>query len=208
MLLFAVIGKMHILHRERSKVRGAYILAANHISHFDPPILSVAARRKIDWMGMIELFEKPIVATWLRAIDTFPTDRARVDRAAVRTALARLARGHVVGIFPEGGIRDGERSVLAGAPPKPGTAVIAQLADAPLLPCAILGTDRLYNWEMWLPLRRVCIWIAFGKPISAPDEMSKAEARTFLDRELSEAFQNLFAELREHFALAEDDLPQ
>jgi len=35
MLLFALIGKMHILHRERSKLRGAYILAANHISHFD-----------------------------------------------------------------------------------------------------------------------------------------------------------------------------
>jgi len=157
---------------------------------------------------MVELFEKPIVAAWLRAIDTFPTDRARVDRAAVRTALARLSRRHVVGIFPEGGIRDGDRSVLAGAPPKPGTATIAQLANAPLVPCAIIGTDRLYDLKMWLPLRRVRVWIAFGEPIFAPDEMSKPDARAFLERALSEAFQALFAELREHFALSAGDLPQ
>lgn len=208
MLLFALIGKIHILHRERSKLRGAYIFAANHISHFDPPILSIAAKRKIDWMGMIELFEKPLVAAWLRSIDTFPTDRARVDRAAVRTALARLRRTHVVGIFPEGGIRDGARSVLAGAPLKPGVATIAQLANASILPCAIIGADRLYDWKMWLPLRRVRIWIAFGAPISAPNDMSKTEARSFLERALSEAFHALFAELREHFALTRDDLPQ
>src|SRR5437016_4831046 len=83
------------------------------------------------------------------------------------------ARSRVVGIFPEGGIRDGPRSVLEGAPPKPGTAALAQMAGAPILPCAIVGSDRLYNPRMWLPLRRVRVWIAFGEPIFAPEGLEK-----------------------------------
>jgi len=209
MLIFQLVGKMRVLHRGRSAMRGGYILVSNHISHFDPPILSVATRRKIDWMSMIELFENRVVAAWLRAIEAFPTDRSQVDRAAVRIALARLARGHVVGIFPEGGIRDGARSVLAGAPPKLGAATLAQLANAPILPCAILGADRFYNSKMWLPFfRRARLWIAFGEPIYAPQNVSKTEARAFLESELASAFPRLLAELREHFALTDDDLPQ
>jgi 1-acyl-sn-glycerol-3-phosphate acyltransferase len=208
-LFFALIGTVRVLHRERTAIRGAYILATNHISHFDPPILSIVARRKIDWMGMVELFQNAVIAAGLRAIDTFPTDRARVDRESVRTALARLRRGHVVGIFPEGGIRDGARSVLEGVPPKPGVVTLARLADVPILPCAIIGTDRLYDWKMWLPLfRRARVWIAFGEPIYAPAELHKAEARNWMERELSRAFCGLFAELREQFQLEPDDLPQ
>lgn len=208
-LFFALIGTVRVLHRERTAIHGAYILAANHISHFDPPILSIASRRKIDWMGMVELFDNRIVAAWLRAIDAFPTNRARVDRKSVRAALERLECGHVVGIFPEGGIRDGARSVLAGALPKPGVATLSQMTNAPILPCAIVGTDRFYDWKMWVPLRgRVRVWIAFGEPIIAPSGMRKAEARVWIKRELSRAFCGLFAELREQFQLTSDDLPQ
>lgn len=207
-VIFACLGRMHILHRERTALRGAWILAANHISHFDPPLLSVAALRKLDWMAMLELFQHPVVAAWLRSIDTFPTDRERVDRESVRIALERLRRGHVLGIFPEGGIRDGARSVLEGAPPKAGVATIAQLARAPIVPCAIVGADRLYDRRLLLPpRRRIEVWIAFGEPITAPAGLEKRMERAYLERALSEAFPRLFTELREQFALTADDLP-
>jgi 1-acyl-sn-glycerol-3-phosphate acyltransferase len=102
----------------------------------------------------------------LRAVDAFPADRHRADRKTIRTAIERLKQGRIVGLFPEGGIRDGTRSLLEGAPLRAGAATLAHIAGAPILPCVIVGSDRLYSKKSWLPLRRTPIWIAFGDPIS------------------------------------------
>src|SRR5882757_5655167 len=118
--LLALVTKTHVLHRERTRLPGGWLLVANHISHFDPPFLTVAALRKIDWMATRELYAPGLVSLWMHAVDTFPVDREKVDRAAVKEAVARLRKGRVVGIFPEGGIRDGAASVLEGAPLKSG----------------------------------------------------------------------------------------
>jgi 1-acyl-sn-glycerol-3-phosphate acyltransferase len=206
--LLAAVGRLHVIRGENSAVDGPCLLAANHISHFDPPILSVAARRKIDWMAMTELFENRLVAVWLRAIDSFPTDRLRPDRTSVRTALRRLAAGRMVGIFPEAGIRDGPGSVLEGAPIRPGIGTLAQLSGAPILPCAIVGTDRFYNPRNWVPLRRVPVWVAFGGMLRCDTALPKARAREQIESELARAMQALHRELRERFSLTAADLPQ
>jgi len=132
-------------------------------------------------MGMVELFRQPVVAAWLRAVDAFPVDREQMDRAAVRTALGRLRAGHCVGMFPEGGIRDGVRSVIEGAPIKPGVAGLAQMTNTPIVPCVIMGSDRIYILpRLWRPGRRVPVWIAFGEPLSAPAG-ERAQARAELE---------------------------
>ncbi len=119
-MFFAPFVKIQVLRPNLSRRNGAWILASNHISHFDPPLIAIAAGRGIDWMAMVELFRQPFFAAWFRAIGMFPVDRARMDRETVRMALARLRVGHAVGMFPEGGIRDGASSVLEGAPFRPG----------------------------------------------------------------------------------------
>lgn len=204
--ILSVVGRLRIAGREHTARRGGYILAANHISHFDPPILSVAALRKIDWMAMVELFGHPLVRAWLRAIDTFAVDRARADRAAVRNALRRLERGRVVGMFPEGGIRDGTRSVLGGAELQPGIGALAQMSGAPIIPCVILGSDRFYDLRTFRRFRTVPVWVAFGEPIRC-SEPGKA-ARAAVETQLGEAMRRLASELREKFALTDDDMPQ
>src|SRR5206468_4551169 len=85
--------------------------------------------------------------------------------------------GRIVGLFPEGGIRDGVRSLLESAPLRPGASTLAHMAGVPILPCVILGTDRFYSAKGWLPLRRTPVWIAFGKPISHSPELEKFRAR-------------------------------
>src|SRR4051794_32560094 len=89
--LFAPFVRVHVVNGEVTARPEPYILAANHISHFDPQLIGVAPRRKIDWMAMAELFENPLLRAWCRSVDAFPIDRTRADRAAVKTALARLA---------------------------------------------------------------------------------------------------------------------
>lgn len=204
-ILVAPFLKIHVLRPEIARRKGAWILAANHISHFDPPLIGICARRKIDWMGMVELFRLPLLAAWLRAIDAYPVDRVHLDRQAVRTSLEWLRAGHAIGLFPEGGIRDGARSALEGAPLRPGVAGLAEMTGAPVIPCAIMGSDRCYILpRLWRPWRRIPVWIAFGEPLLPG---GRAERAAFEAR-LGEAFQKLALEMRAHFQLIEDDLPQ
>src|SRR5438876_1020826 len=205
--LFGCVARVRVVGGENTNCSGGFLLAANHISHFDPFLISLAVRRKIDWMAMAEFFRLPIVGLALRAVDTFPAERDRADLKTIRTAIQRLKSGLVVGLFPEGGIRDGTRSLLEGAPLRPGASTLTQIAGVPVLPCVILGTDRLYSKRQWLPFRRTPIWIAFGNPISHFPELQKSHARERIESELAAAFKKLYAELREKFRLTADDLP-
>ena len=206
--VFGSVARIHVLGHENANHSGGFLLASNHISHFDPFLLGLSVRRKVDWMTMAEFFRPAALGFALHSIDAFPAERDRADLKTIRTAIIRLKTGRIVGIFPEGGIRDGARSLLEGAPLRPGAATIAQIADVPVVPCVILGTDRLYSKKQWLPFRRTPVWIAFGKPISASAGLQKSRARERIESELAASFKNLYAELREKFRLAADDLPQ
>src|SRR5437667_1431035 len=206
-LLFACVARVRVVRRENANHDGGFLLAANHISHFDPFIISSVVRRKIDWMAMAEFFPYPVLGFLLRAVDAFPADRHRADRTTIRTAIARLKHGRIVGVFPEGGIRDAARSLLEGAPMRPGASTLAHIAGAPIVPSVIVGSDRLYSKKSWLSLRRPPIWVAFGDPIPHFPNLEKSAARARIERELAAAFKILYAELRETFSLTPDDLP-
>ena len=206
-LLFGYSARIWVVGSEHLNRAGGFLLASNHISHFDPPIISSVVRRKIDWMAMAEFFPVPGLGHFLRAVDAFPAARDRADRKTIRCAIERLRNGRIVGVFPEGGIRDGARSLLEGAPLRAGASTLAHIAGAPIVPCVILGSDRLYAKRNWLPLRRTPIWIGFGRPISHFPELEKSVARARIEKELTDAFQQIYAELREKFQLTSDDLP-
>src|SRR5262249_12187795 len=207
-LVFGCVARIHVLGGENANRAGGFLLASNHISHFDPFLIGPRVRRKIDWMTMAEFFRPPALGFFLRSIDAFPAERDRADLKTIRTAIERLKNGCMVGILPEGGIRNGERSLLEGASLRAGAATLAQIANVPIVPCVILGTDRFYSKKQWLPFRRTPVWIAFGKPISASAELQKSDARERIETELAAAFKNLYTELREKFRLTADDLPQ
>jgi 1-acyl-sn-glycerol-3-phosphate acyltransferase len=206
-VLFGYSSRIRVLGLENTERAGGLLLASNHISHFDPFIISSVVRQKIDWMAMAEFFPLPIVGLFLRAVDAFPAERDRADRKTIRTAIERLKRGRIVGVFPEGGIRDGAQSLLEGAPLRAGASTLAHIAQVPVLPCVILGSDRLYATRSWLPLKRTPVWIAFGKPIEILPGLERSAARGRIENELKNAFQNLYSDLREKFRLTSDDLP-
>jgi len=206
-VLFGYSSRIHVVGWDYTNRAGGFLLASNHISHFDPPIISSVVRRKIDWMAMAEFFAVPGLGHFLRAVDAFPAARDRADRKTIRSAIERLKDGRIVGVFPEGGIRDGARSLLGGAPLRPGASTLAHMAGVPIVPCVILGSDRLYAKRNWLPLRRTPVWIAFGQAISHFPELEKSVARARIEQELADGFQRLYAELRRKFQLTRDDLP-
>ena len=185
---------------ERTATPGTWILAANHISHFDPPLISSVCRRAVDWMAMSELFANRTFGKMLLGVNAFPVERGKADRGALREAGRRLSAGRVVGIFPEGGIRDGAASIVNGAAMQQGVAMLAHMHHCPVLPCVILGSDRLYNRRRWMPGRRARVWIGFGDFIAGQDR----ERTTGL---LSGAITALRDDLTARFGLSDADLP-
>src|ERR1700736_2003790 len=176
-VLFGYSARVRVIRRENVNRNGAFLLASNHISHFDPFIISSVVRRKIDWMAMAEFFPVPLIGLFLRAVDAFPAARDRADRKTIRNAIERLKQGRIVGVFPEGRIRDGAQSLLEGAAVRAGASTLAHIAGVLIVPCVILGSDRLYAKRSWLPLRRTPIWIGFGREISYFPELEKGVAR-------------------------------
>jgi 1-acyl-sn-glycerol-3-phosphate acyltransferase len=183
--------------------RGPLLVAANHISHFDPPLIACVFPRPIDWVAMNELYSHGWSRRLFAFLNAIPIRRGTTDRAALRQAQLRIEAGRVVGVFPEGGLRDGPASILNGSPPRRGTGLLARLTRAPILPCAILGTDRLYNRRRWNPLRaRAPVWVAFG-PLLPPPAGDDAFAAS-----LVEAFHALRCHLLDSAGATHADLPQ
>ncbi len=207
-ILFGCVTHIRVAGGEEALRKGAFILAANHISHFDPPIIATVIRRKVDWMAMAEFFPHPILGPILRAIDCLPTDRHRSERKTIRSVIERLKAGRIVGMFPEGGIRDGAASVLEGAPLRPGVSALAHIAKVPILPCVILGADRLYARASWRPFRQTPIWILFGRPIQISASGGDRAEREQTEQQLGAAFRELYINAQKMFGLTADDLPK
>src|SRR6202030_2021079 len=127
-LLFGYSARIYVVGAEHLNGAGGFLLASNHISHFDPLIISSIARRKIDWMAMAEFYPMPFIGSFLRAVDAFPAARDRADRKTIRTASECLKNGTIVGGFSEVGIRDGAHSLLEGAPLRAGASTLAHMA--------------------------------------------------------------------------------
>jgi 1-acyl-sn-glycerol-3-phosphate acyltransferase len=182
-------------------------MASNHISHFDPPIMSGFFPRRLDWMAMGELFGTPFWKGVFTRLNCIPVDRGGGDRTSLRTALHRLEDGRGIGIFPEGGIRAGEYSILNGAPMKPGLAALSIMSGAPVIPCALIGSDRLYKPVNWL--HRIPIYLVIGDTVEPPKQDARQPgARERFAEELSRAFVSLQKEAVARFGLLPEDLPQ
>jgi 1-acyl-sn-glycerol-3-phosphate acyltransferase len=148
----SVEGEEHI------PATGSVILASNHRSNVDPVLLACAIRRPVSFMAKVELFVGPL--GWiLRLIDQVPVHRGSADREALRQSSAVVASGGVLGLFPEGGRGDGSFSTIHS-----GLAYIVLREPCPVVPVAILGTDRVRRPLGWLPLASP-VRIVVGPPI-------------------------------------------
>jgi 1-acyl-sn-glycerol-3-phosphate acyltransferase len=137
---------------------GGYVLAANHLSNFDPWALGLPLfpRRYLRFMGKSELFWTPLKQI-ITAGGAFPVRRGRGDVEAIETAIGLVREGHVVVMFPEGTRQ--KKGLRKKHQPKPhtGAARIALGASCPLVPAAIAGTDQLTRLG---PIR-----VAYGQPL-------------------------------------------
>jgi len=163
----------------------AVILAPNHNSYLDAPLLAAASRRPLRFLADAALFRFRATAGLLRASGALPVDRAQPDTRAVRMALGAIRRNEVVVIVPEGGRHNAQGPIRAQA----GVAALASLSGAPVVPVGINGSHAAWPPGQRLP-RPKPIKITFGSAMSFPkagvDRDASCELREAFTRALEE----------------------
>lgn len=134
---------------------GPLVVASNHVSYLDPPLLGTWFPRTIHFMAKQELFQIPVFGGILKRVHAFPVDRNRGDVGAIRRALHILKAGGVVGIFPEG-----RRNIDGEAQARNGAVLLAATAHCPLVPVALIRTNIAAK-----RLRASRVEVRIGKPI-------------------------------------------
>ncbi|HEY3437008.1 MAG TPA: lysophospholipid acyltransferase family protein [Actinotalea sp.] len=157
-LLTRVVWRTEVLGADLVPRDGAVILAANHLSVIDGPVLLGAAPRGTHVIVKEEMFGG-VLGVILRRARQIPMDRD-AGRGGLAAALGVLRRGGVVGIFPEGNRGRGDAS--SG---RAGVAWLAVTSGAAVVPVAVLGTRRTGESVGHVPWPRRRIVVAFGEPV-------------------------------------------
>lgn len=141
---------------------GPVILAANHLSFIDSPLLMFGLRRQVSMLGKAEYLHGRSTRWLFPAAGMIPVDRSGKGLiASLRCAEERLDRGEMIGLFPEGTrSRSGELG-----PGRTGVALLALRTGAPIIPVGIIGSDRVQPPDARIPQVRGKVELRFGSPI-------------------------------------------
>jgi 1-acyl-sn-glycerol-3-phosphate acyltransferase len=170
-------GRMKVTGRENVPKTGPVILAPNHVSYIDPPTAGSGIFRPVRFMAKIELFQVPVMGFLIRKVGAFPVRQHTADRAALRQALDLLEKGEVVCVFPEGQRNLSDEQFL---PAQPGLGMIALKSRAPVVPVALVNTNKLLRpHSAFFHFTRVRV--IYGKPMTFDDLYEGGMGREAID---------------------------
>jgi 1-acyl-sn-glycerol-3-phosphate acyltransferase len=159
-----ITTRAEVIGRDNIPSNPPYLLATNHLSAFDIPLLSSVFPHAVRALAAIEHRSNPLYAPILEASGAIWVRRGEVDRHALRESLAVLERGEVLGVAPEGTRADESHALQEG---KAGAAYVATRADVPIVPVGIAGTEKIKSGLV--RLRRPRVRVAIGEPFRLPE---------------------------------------
>ena len=149
-LFYIIVYNIHVIGGENiPSQKGGYIIASNHVSNNDPPVVGITFRGKYTFMAKEELFHKNPLFSWLiKRLGAFPVKRGAKDTSAIDKALESLKEGRIFVIFPEGTrSKDG---TLGRA--KSGVTLIAAQAKVPVVPVFIKYGRKKFRRNIYICL--------------------------------------------------------
>ena len=161
--IFRFLFRGQIIGVSNLPKKGGVVIASNHGSHLDPPILGHVLGRPVAFMAKSELFKVPILSFIISACGAYPVKRGSGDREAIRNASGRLSEGWATGVFLDGTRQDNGRV----NDPKAGAALLSARTGSPILPVAIVNSHRAFPRGSLLP-RFVPIHVRVGELIQPP----------------------------------------
>ena len=151
-----LVAPLRVYGAERVPPSGGLVVAANHFSWLDPPVLGAASPRTLYFMAKVEAHRVPGLGQLMRSFGAFSVRRGESDREAVRTMRQVVGEGHALGMFAEG---TRQKSGVPG-PVLPGAAMVAITEDVPVIAAAIHGS------QLWRPGNFAPVSVAWGTPMT------------------------------------------
>lgn len=186
-ILSWVLFRPRIIGRENVPRHGGFIMASNHISYYDPPLVGSWQRRRMYFFTKQELFRNRLFGAILRACNSLPVKRGTIDREAIRLAVETIHQGYGLVLFPEGTRSHSDQFL----PAKAGLGVVARTAECPIVPAYLHGSNMLRDCFR----RRTRLTIVYGEPFST-DWVRSFPAEKSGYQAIAEAVMERIAQLR------------
>lgn len=179
--IFHLVSRLRVRGLYNVPTSGAFIIASNHLSWTDIPLIVMHLRRRVVYMAKEEYFKGRL--RWLvRFLGSFPVKRGEADRQALRTGEEQLKKGNILVIFPEG--TRSRTQMMAQA--RAGLGLIALRTGVPVVPVAIWGSEKALK-KFGTP-----ITISYGQPI-----IFKPKSKKITREDIDEATQTIMRKISE-----------
>jgi 1-acyl-sn-glycerol-3-phosphate acyltransferase len=163
-IIAKTVFSYHAFGRENIIEDGPAIMAANHQSYLDPPLVGITCREELYFLARKTLFEKKLLGPLISRVNALPVDLSRGDLTAVRTIINLLKDGHRTVIFPEG-----TRSLDGNIQPaRPGIGMIIAKTLVPVVPMRIFGSFQA--WPKGGKIAPHPVTVVVAKPIRFTQE--------------------------------------
>ncbi len=195
-IIISIVLDIHVVGRQNVPAQGAFIIASNHLSWVDVPLIPAFIKRRIVYMAKEETFQGNLA--WLvRFLGAFPVKRGEADRQSIRAADEQLKAGRILGMFPEGTRSRIGKMGKAHA----GLGMIALRSDVPVIPVAIWGTEKAFKKF------RPHVTITIGEPMPLKPKGKKV-TREDIDEATDQVMQRIASMLPpEYRGVYADELP-
>jgi 1-acyl-sn-glycerol-3-phosphate acyltransferase len=170
-------------------VEGGMVVAANHQSYYDPPLIAAGLRRRLNFLAKKQLFKFKPLAWLIDFLDAIPLDIDGIGYEGIKISLKRLRNGEAILIFPEGARTwDGEIGEF-----KKGSLALAKQTKSAILPTAIDGCYQAWPRTNMLPYLFGKIRVIYGQPLFYDDfkNLSEEELRELVKTKIIELFQKI-----------------
>ena len=195
-VMYATYFRWRVLHPERVPESGAVILASNHASFLDPPLVGSGLHRECTFLARDTLFRFGPSRWLLTKWQAVPIDRDGGSASGMKRILGALNRGRAVILFPEGTrTRDGQLQ-----PVRSGVGLIAARTDAPVVPVRVWGTFDAYGRHVRFPKPKR-VTVKYGRPLHFHE--LRAEAKNCSKERLKEIYQQIADEIMDAIASLE-----
>ncbi|HMJ88422.1 MAG TPA: lysophospholipid acyltransferase family protein [Candidatus Acidoferrum sp.] len=195
-LIFATYFRWRPYNAERVPRAGAVILASNHASFLDPPIVGSPLKRPCSFLARDTLFRWRPARWLLTRWQAIPVDRTGSSPTGLRNILGALQQGRAVVLFPEGTrTRDGHLQ-----PARSGIGLLVVKSGAPVVPVRVWGSMKAYGRDVKIPKPRQLI-LKYGEPMRF--EALLAEAKTCPKDRLKQIYQEIADQIMQAIAKLE-----
>jgi 1-acyl-sn-glycerol-3-phosphate acyltransferase len=195
-LLYRGYCARKIYNAERVPTEGPLILAGNHASFVDPPLIGGSLPRLINYFGRESLFKYPLIGSLFRSWNAVPFDRTGKNPRGMKVVIDRVRDGAAIVLFPEG-TRTVDGKLQSG---KAGIGMLVVKTEAPVVPVRVFGTFEAFGRHITIP-RPHPMAVKYDHPVMFKE--LRAEAKTCSRNRLKEIYQEVADQIMERISKLE-----